>query len=506
MLLWETFILLAGFAIYTLHGAQIYQYDVPIVTIRVGSAWVIDGSFNLVHVIHLQDYAKIAEEISSLVETRMPPTQNKHMIDYQLTEIKNMLQELGYTSKQKRSIDWIGSAWKWIAGNPDATDWNSVLSSQDAIIRNNNEQYKVNENILNSTRDVIRKTNELVDSINQISSGRKNDLIGQNTLNQIVVLKDVLKEIIRACQLAKNGIINTNLLDKREVDSIINEMETLPYANAVEAIEYGTPTIYANGSVLLYVLSMPKLRKDLYHQLIIRTPITNGKQIELPYDEVLINEAETYGIRIPCLQINNATVCRQSSLKQLPEDACIPRLLKSKNASCRYKLTNDHAIEMITTDILFLTNYEGTIKLQEHTKTLNGTYLIRLNNESITIGGRTFSSTLSSRLQPLPSVLMNITSESFVLDVDHVHSIGLRNIEKLQYLGSKLDISLGTYIMILILAGISIGILWYKITKKLNLPTVQLPPTMNPPTHVICGTQIFKEGGVKNIVNAADQL
>lgn len=68
-----------------------------------------------------------------------------------------------------------------------------------------------------------------------------------------------------------------------------------PLDKRVEAIEYGTPTIYANGSVLLYVLSMPKLRKDLYHQLIIRTPITNGKQIELPYDEVLINEAETYG-------------------------------------------------------------------------------------------------------------------------------------------------------------------------------------------------------------------
>lgn len=103
-------------------------------------------------------------------------------------------------------------------------------------------------------------------------------------------------------------------------------------------------------------------------------------------------------------------------------------------------------MEMITTDILFLSNFNGTIKLQEHKKkTLNSTYIVQLHNESISIGDRMFSSILSSRLQPLPPVLMNVTTESFVLDIDHVHNIGLGNIQRLKYLASKLDISLYHY-------------------------------------------------------------
>lgn len=506
--------LLIGFLILTYMGtntvqaAQIYRYDAPIVTIRAGSAWTINGNFKLVHIINLNEYADVANNITTLVHNQLHPGQSKEIIQYHLAQIQERIHELvGRKTKIRRSIDWIGSAWKWVAGNPDATDWNMILKSQNEIINNNNEQYKVNTQLLNTTNEVVRKTNELLNKMNEINNGNEAERISQGTVNQVLVLKDAINEVVRACQLAKSGIINTNLLDKAEVEEIITEMETLPYANAVEAIEYGTPSIYTNGSLLLYVISIPKLKYGFYHRLITRATIRNGRQIELPYNEILISQNETFGVKTPCLNINELTVCRESSLQQLNEDTCISRLIKGGNANCQYRIAKAQIIEMITTDTVFLSNYEGEIKTLPHTMKVNGTYLVQLFNETILIGNQTFSSTSVLNLQPLPPVLTSMASEKLLVDIDQVHNISIHNIENLEYLGTKLNLSLGGHISIVVIIGIFVGVLWCKITRRLDLPTVTNPQaSSSQPTSLICGTQTFKEGGVNNVVATANQI
>ncbi|KAI8117681.1 hypothetical protein CVS40_10492 [Lucilia cuprina] len=53
-------------------------------------------------------------------------------------------------TRHKRSIDWVSSAWKWIAGNPDATDWNTILESHQKLIENNEQQYVVNKDLFST--------------------------------------------------------------------------------------------------------------------------------------------------------------------------------------------------------------------------------------------------------------------------------------------------------------------------------------------------------------------
>lgn len=320
---------MALMGIMTLHAERIHRYDVPIITVRAGNAWTINGNFKLIHAINLDEYATVAANITTLVEECMIPGKTKDVIIYRLTQVQDKLSELGnIQSRTRRSIDWIGSAWKWVAGNPDATDWDSVLQSQNAIIGNNNEQYKINTQLFNTANEVVHRTNELIAKMNEISTGKEADRIAQDTMNQVLVLTDTVNEVVRACQLAKGGIINTNLLNRAEIEDTITETETLPYANAIEAIEFGSPSIYTNGSLLLYVLSIPKLKKDFYHRLIARTTIRMGKQIELPFNEILLSQNETFGVKAPCLNINQVTVCQKTSLVQLAEGSCIPRLLK----------------------------------------------------------------------------------------------------------------------------------------------------------------------------------
>lgn len=91
----------------------------------------------------------------------------------------------------------------------------------------------------------------------------------QDILNQILVVKKAVNKFVRKCQLTKNGILNSNLLDGEEIYQIVAELETLPYANEVQTVEYGKLTIYANGSVLLYAQSIPQVVNAEFNQLLV---------------------------------------------------------------------------------------------------------------------------------------------------------------------------------------------------------------------------------------------
>lgn len=55
--------------------------------------------------------------------------------------------------------------------------------------------------------------------------------------------------------------------------------------------------------MFLCVLSIPKLEKILYNMLHTRAAVRGGKQIDLAFHKVLVNENESYGVKKDCLSI-----------------------------------------------------------------------------------------------------------------------------------------------------------------------------------------------------------
>nr|AAL90090.1 AT17684p [Drosophila melanogaster] len=53
------------------------------------------------------------------------------------------------------SINWLGSAWKWIAGNPDAADWNTILATQKVPLKNSDQQLRINSRLFDATHESI---------------------------------------------------------------------------------------------------------------------------------------------------------------------------------------------------------------------------------------------------------------------------------------------------------------------------------------------------------------
>lgn len=59
--------------------------------------------------------------------------------------------------------------------------------------------------------------------MNEIGKGGEPERIRQGTRNQVLVLKDDIDDVIRACQIAKSRIINTSFLDRTEIEEIITD-------------------------------------------------------------------------------------------------------------------------------------------------------------------------------------------------------------------------------------------------------------------------------------------
>lgn len=235
----------------------------------------------------------------------------------------------------------------------------------------------------------------------------------------MTILKEDVGELVRACQMAKAKVVNTNLLNKEEVNQLIGELDVLPYSNIIEAIEYSEPSIYTNGTHLLYILLMPKVAETKFNH---------------------VTHPETYGVKDKCLRLTNAMICKKEMLDQLPEEDCITRLLKGGKTACRYVTSSESKVELLKDDTIFLDNFNSSIWSNGTSHHLDGSFLLQT----------------SSGVQVLPPVLTTITNKSLSVNLNLVHEMASTNIQLLAYLKEKttwfmMSGSLGLFVLMVLI-------------------------------------------------------
>jgi len=133
---------------------HIFKYDTPVVPLQQGVVWRFNGVFKLAHVIDLKQIQNIidktTEETSVVTDTRVAS-----LICHYLEKATNGITRMTSARRAPRSIDWLGSAWKWVAGSPDASDWNTILQSQSNVIQNSNQQIQINTRLFDATHDSL---------------------------------------------------------------------------------------------------------------------------------------------------------------------------------------------------------------------------------------------------------------------------------------------------------------------------------------------------------------
>lgn len=445
-------------------------------TIKSGEGWIINGYLSVVHVIHLDKFEELLQTTNDVFTAMAKSENEKKLFAYQLQKAYDRIESLKST-RVKRSINWIGSAWKWIAGNPDAADWDTVLQSEKHLVENNEQQYVINKSLFGTTSELFQKMNDLLERFNNKIAVEESEHMAKDAMNQLLAIKEDINEIVRACQLAKAGVVNTNLLNMEEIHQIVSEMESLPFSNEIEAIEYGKPSIYSNGTSLLYVLSMPKVKPSRYNRILLKSTISDGRQLDLAYNVILINHDDIFALKNQCSMLSNVSICAMSSLEKLSSKDCVAKILRGKSSKCTFRTNNETIVEQIEEDLIYLTNFKGNITSIENTVHLKGTYLVRIFNETINIGGRRFSNKEISNVHALPPLLSNVTEENRKVDIKFLHELHEKNIRHLHSLRNNLNLSLystAAICLCILVITITLTVLWRKIFGRII-------PTMTPP-------------------------
>lgn len=379
--------------------------------------------------------------------------------------------------KIRRSLDFLGTAWKYIAGSPDHNDLNMINNNMEKLLTNNNKQIIINNALNQQINKITEITNNLLNAIKE-DNVIANE-IAINLQNKIRLIKEEIVNIKYAIQWARIGIVNSIILNKKEIDLAIKEMnkENMPFDTAEDALELAKVSVLRNFSSILYVVKIPLTTKEIYENLILKAVIKNDVIIDLKYNNVLRNKERIFGIQNNCEKYNKISICKQNELLDLSNDFCIYKLIKSLNSSCHF--INCHHIprdELIAPGILFLNNYQGNITIDDDMRVMNGTYIINFKNESIMVNGRAYKNFEAPPLRIMPAIAQPTPREESLtklLSLEALSELHINNTIEIQSLQTEKTVnrvSAGLTLIIIIVLVVSSN-KWYYKRKKQSKPT-----------------------------------
>lgn len=259
-------------------------------------------------------------------------------------------------------------------------------------------------------------------------------------------MKEEIINIKYAIHWAKVGVINSLILSDSEIKLTIRTIqnENLPYATPEEALNFANIKIISNNLSLLYIIYIPLTTVEIYDKLLLKAVKRNNKIIEIDYEQILKNHNKIFGISKDCRTINSLSICNQNNVVDISSSECLPNLLNSRPSKCRQ--TNSQHIPVvneIAEGIVLLNQYVGDIGVNNETQSLNGTYLLKFTNVSLSIGDKKFVAKERSTIQALPAILQPTPIENEykeILSIQMMKDININNTKTIELLKFESDI------------------------------------------------------------------
>ena len=363
----------------------------PLLLVEMKSCKIQTGTIKIIHPIN----------ISSIEETAEILVQASYKINVQATnpltnmlrlKTKKLFSNLHQLKPQQhhraKRWDTVGTVWKWIAGTPDASDLHAINSTMNDLIDQNNQQYKVNQNI----NDRIQKLTHAIKEITTQASLNDlvmNDLEIITSILNIDTLNQLLEDIQDAIMLSKLSITSNKILSIREILNVkgLLEEQGVNIHLPDEALQFVTPKFATSPGILLYFMQIPLL--DNSTSSIIRIyPIVNQNHTINEYPEYIVKN----GNHIFTTQKPNDYVQKYAYLKEL-NDGCIAPLIIGRKPVCSAVFNNRTIYELISDNTILISNIRNKAlesNCGPDNRTLEGNLLIQFANCTIKINNQTF--------------------------------------------------------------------------------------------------------------------
>jgi len=150
----------------------------------------------------------------------------RKLLDVDTDHIRSLLSVLQIHHRIARSLDFLGTALKVVAGTPDASDFEKIKMSEFQLIESNNRQVVINS-------EIQRQINQLTDTINQIIKAKKNDFVDTPHLYEALLARNrmliaEIQNLIFTVTLAKSNIINPTIFNHDDLKSLVEQALDIP--------------------------------------------------------------------------------------------------------------------------------------------------------------------------------------------------------------------------------------------------------------------------------------
>nr|XP_029712368.1 uncharacterized protein LOC115257126 [Aedes albopictus] len=236
----------------------------PIVEIKITDCKIQTGNIKIIHPVKLDRIEESMEIITNSFYNKLTNTNNPlhEVIKFRIKKLYATLYGLKpQQARRHRRWDSLGTAWKWIAGSPDAQDLHIINSTMNELINQNNHQYKINDNINNRITQLTITVNQIANSLNSKNKANLDALDAVTTMLNVDVINELLDNIQEAITLSKISISNNKILSTREINIIKSTLQDqgvlIHFPD--EALQFVTPKVAVRNGDLLYILNVPQL-------------------------------------------------------------------------------------------------------------------------------------------------------------------------------------------------------------------------------------------------------
>lgn len=332
-------------------SAKVINYsDAYFVSLSNGQAATYENYTLMIHRTNLTDYECIIKENNNLVQ-QFTDHRVTEIIRDQNKQIHRLLQTLRVNRRHARSLDFIGSALKFIAGTPDHADFDLLLTKEDMLVQNSNRQTNINSALQDKINELTERINELQRTYNMPN------VIGEDELILLVLIAarngDViffLNKLALVITLAKANIVNPIILDNVEITHMLENEMALSVDNILKSSNI---SVFQNDNFILYTIKVPLIIKFCKY-LRVYPVVHEGSVIKLDINEA----AQCDGHNIPvtnCIKAGDTNICKATS------SDCLSHLLNNSTASCSTESSdNIPTIQPILEGVILLNNVRKT--------------------------------------------------------------------------------------------------------------------------------------------------
>lgn len=390
-------------------------------------------------------------------------------------ELERLLRLLKSPIRKRRSIDFIGSAIKFIAGTPDHQDMEMLKLQEDELTRSTNRQIDINTQIQN-------KLDEITDTINNLNInalGKQGTADNYEKLTSIMsrrnrIIINNLSNNIYSLILAKNNIVNPLILSIEEIELI--EMKENIVTEISDLLNVADVKMYYQNDTLVYLIKIPKVQ-EICQYFEISPVIYDNKILDLSSNR----SANCKKINYPLSTCKKAPIYSYCKIDH--QNSCLSHLLNNNTAQCPTTHA-DHIqkIEVVADGIIIARDKNITVEERDQRIVLNGSFLITYDTK-IKINGREYSTDKPLIANHLPAPKITVLNESAFnekISLPYLHKLHFVNNQQIKEFKATLETTKWTWYGVTgILVTIILVLLYAKLKPKKVTITTNADPGLS---------------------------